>query len=701
MSRAARCCLLTALGVATASHARAQEPTPEAEPVETTVLIQAPPPKDTAGQTQVKGEDAARVAGAQGDAGKVLQSLPSVARPAFGGGSIVVWGAAPSDTRVFVDGVEVPALYHVGGVRSVVPSSLVRSVEILPGGFGVEYGRALGGIVRVDTLTLPDQGVHGTLSVDVLDAAANLQVAVNDRLRVGIAARYSYVDRILAAIAGPEIGDYYPLPRYHDGQLKVSLGVGPGQDLTMVASHAGDEIERVVPSDDPSARKSESVFNLTERVSLRYRSSTQDGKVTTVLPFFGYDLERRQADFGGDDTLLDMATVRYGLRAEHRRPVLRPPPGASRWYPTLVLAVGLDGQGTRSRILREGSLTVPPREGDVYVFGRPPGEEFARDSWAPHIVDLAPYAALDVQIGDLRLTPGLRLNGTVIDVDRETPRVGRTPSVGGTRFEPTLDPRLSAQLRAGERLSFTASTGLYHQPPDARDLSVVFGTPALGVSESFHTTLGQSASLTETLSVDAVGFYKSMTQLAARTRSASPPAARALTELGRGEAYGVNLLLRQRPIAGFSGWISYSLSRSDRWIGDDGARRLFDFDQTHVLAVVANQTIAGFHFGLRFRIGSGMPRTPVVGAYFNAKDDRYEPVFGPQNSERLPLFYQLDLRAEKVFELGRVKLAVFADVQNVTNAANAEEVSYRYDFGDKDYVTGLPVLGVLGASVSL
>lgn len=687
-----------AIVITTAIGARGQA---QLEDAGVEVVIQAPPPKETAGQTQVKGEEAARVAGAQGDAAKVIQSLPSVARPAFGGGQIVVWGASPSDTRVYVDGVEIPALYHVGGVRSVLPSSLVRSVEILPGGFGVEYGRALGGIVRVDTITLPDDGIHGTLSVDVLDTSANLQVAVNERLRVGIGARYSYVDRILQAISGPEIGDYYPLPRYHDGQLKVSVGVGAGQDLTMTATHSGDEIERVVPSADPSARKSETVLNLTERVSIRYRSSSEDGRITTVHPYFGYDSERRAADFGGDPTLLDVATVRYGIRAEHRRPLLVPTARMSRWSPRIVLGVGLDGQGARSRITREGSLTVPAREGDVFVFGRPPGEEFAKDTWVPHIVDLAPYAALDIVIGDLRITPGLRLNGTLIDVDRETPRVGKTPSIGGTRFEPTLDPRLSAQLRVGERLAFSASAGLYHQPPDARDLSVVFGTPELGVSEAFHATFGQSANLTETLCVDAVGFYKSMTQLAARTRLSSPPAARALTELGRGEAYGVNLLVRQRPIYGFSGWISYSLSRSDRWIGDSAAHRLFDFDQTHVLAVVASQTIEGFHFGLRFRLGSGMPRTPVIGAYYNAKDDRYEPVFGDQNSERLPLFYQLDLRAEKLFVLGRVELSIFADVQNVTNAANAEEVIYGHDFGGKDYVTGLPVLGVLGASVSL
>src|SRR5262249_44936587 len=44
-----------------------------------------------------------------GDAAKIVQSLPAVARPSAGSTEIVVWGAAPRDTRVFVDGVPVPA----------------------------------------------------------------------------------------------------------------------------------------------------------------------------------------------------------------------------------------------------------------------------------------------------------------------------------------------------------------------------------------------------------------------------------------------------------------------------------------------------------------------------------------------------------------------------------------------------------------
>mgnify|MGYP001764596158 CR=1 FL=1 len=57
----------------------------------------------------------------------------------------------------------------------------------------------------------------------------------------------------------------------------------------------------------------------------------------------------------------------------------------------------------------------------------------------------------------------------------------------------------------------------------------------------------------------------------------------------------------------------------------------------------------GFTVGARFRYSTGYPRTPVVGSFYEARDDLYQPLFGAQNSIRIPGFYQLDVRAEKQF----------------------------------------------------
>jgi hypothetical protein len=89
----------------------------------------------------------------------------------------------------------------------------------------------------------------------------------------------------------------------------------------------------------------------------------------------------------------------------------------------------------------------------------------------------------------------------------------------------------------------------------------------------------------------------------------------------------------------------------------------------------------------------------VVGAYFDARDARYDPLFGAQNSIRIPDFVQLDLRAEYAFVWTRATLRLYLDVQNVTYQRNAEELAYSADYAQRGAITGLPTLAVLGARV--
>jgi hypothetical protein len=97
------------------------------------------------------------------------------------------------------------------------------------------------------------------------------------------------------------------------------------------------------------------------------------------------------------------------------------------------------------------------------------------------------------------------------------------------------------------------------------------------------------------------------------------------------------------------------------------------------------------------RYATGFPRTPVVGSFYEARRDLYEPYFGKQNSIRVPAFVQADVRFAKRFTFGATKVETFLDVQNVTNRPNREEIVYSYDYKKRDYVTGLPILPVVGA----
>jgi hypothetical protein len=170
--------------------------------------------------------------------------------------------------------------------------------------------------------------------------------------------------------------------------------------------------------------------------------------------------------------------------------------------------------------------------------------------------------------------------------------------------------------------------------------------------------------------------------------------------VGIGRSYGTQFLLRQQQIGHFFGWVSYSILRSERKNAPDLDWRLFDYDQTHVFTALGSYDLGhGFDFGLRFRFATGYPRTPVIlgSAYQDASTGTWEPRFGVQNSIRIPPFVALDARLAKRFKFSHSELEVYLDVQNVTNHSNPEEIVYNTDYTQKGYITGLPILPVIGA----
>ena len=632
------------------------------------------------------------VAGTEGDPVKVVQDLPGVARPSFGTGQLIVWGSAPQDTRTYVDGVEIPVLFHGAALRSTMSADLIRDVTLTPGAYGVDYGRGLGGTVRVETRDLPHAGVHGYVGADVLDGSAMVSAALGDRVRVAAAGRYGWLDGVLRAVDSPKVDTFFPVPRYGDYQAKAQVDLRAGERIDVVLLGSADGLTETIPDADPSRLRSETTGTAFQRLYLRYRRSLDDGSAVEVTPWIGHDQNNLRAASGATPAELDASAWRGGLRATHR----------SRQASWLATTLGIEVDDTDARVSRAGSLEIPAREGDLFVFGRPPGPDVNTDSWSAGVLDVAPYAGLDFDAGPLLLSPGLRVDGFLMTTSRQTPRVGSTPPVGLAHLEAAVEPRISARLRLGERLSMLAAAGLYNQPPEPTDLSAVFGNPTLGPASAEHATLGESLRLTETVSAEVVGFAKWMADLAVRNPAATPKLAQALLQNGVGRSYGIQFLVRQRPWRGLSGWLAYTISRSERRDVPGGSWRLFDYDQAHVFILVANQALGPWTFGTRLRVATGLPRTPVLGALYDAKDDQYDPLFGAQNSLRLPTFWQLDVRVDRTIPVGsQATLRLYLEGLNVTGNANGEEYVYNVDYTQRGTIRGLPLLAVAGARIDL
>lgn len=641
--------------------------------------------------TEISATEGRRVPGTQGDVLKVVENLPGVARAAAGSSALVVWGAAPEDTRTYVDGIHIPRLYHDGGFRSVLHSDMVRSVELIPGGYAPPFGRGIGGIVRVRQRPLDEDGVHGSASLDVIDVAASVRAKLGKKLHLAASFRRSHLDSVANLVSEDDVRDIIPIPRYYDGQIRLQYTLGENERLEIGGLVSSDRIDRTVLNSDPALTSRDSRGMDFFRVYLRYDKQSEELGTISFLQYYGQDRRRLLNRFGGVPTHIDNDSNIVGLRTSW----------SGKLHERVALEVGLDAEILSANLSRGGAVGAPPREGDARVFGQAPADRIGADEWGALIASAGVYASLAVNLWNdrLRILPGFRAEPYITRSSRAMPAAGDSPGAGTQRFDLAIEPRLSVLLRATDWLGFKAAVGRYHQPPAAEDLSAVFGTPTLGPARSNHYLFGATFTLMDKLDLELNGFYTYSDKLVWRSVAEQPFLAQALTQDAVGRSYGGQALLRFQKIGPFFGWLSYTLSRSERKDAPGLDWRRFDYDQTHNLTALGSFDLGkGFEAGFRVRYSTGYPRTPVLGAYYDATSDVYQPIFGARNSSRIPAFVSLDIRGAKSFKIGEyIRGEVFLEIQNLMNRRNPEELVYNPTYTQHDYISGFPILPVFGA----
>jgi hypothetical protein len=611
-----------------------------------------------------------KVPGVAGDPLAVVQSFAGVARSDFGSGQIIVRGAAPEDTRVFVDGMEIPLIYHFGGLRSVIPMPLLAGIDFYPGNFSPSYGRVTGGVVNARLARLAPPALTGSVDVSLLDASLYLAAPIGDRAAIAVAGRRSYIGEVLGALLPSDTLSFDVAPRYYDAQLLASYAPDEEHELRLFLLGSDDRLELVFdnPADfDPNLDgdtldSSERFY----RALLSHTFSPSDAFTNTASLAYGYAHE--------DDRLGQLAvnveTHRLDLRDTARHELA---PGQALTYGVDASLVAYDVFVSVPRLPKEGQ----PAEFDLTELVS------SRDK----VTRLSP--ALFAELA-LEPWPGLSVFPGV-----------RADWFGGTG-QLAVQPRLNARVALSDSMAAKAGIGAFAQEPSDDELNPDVGNPRLGIEHALHASAGAEYRPWPWLALDTTLFYRDMSDLVSPTdavRVDATGAARAqrYDNAGRGRAYGAEIVLRHERAHGFSGWIAYTLSRSTREDSGATVTRLFDYDQTHILTVLGTYELpAGFQVGARLRFVSGNPLTPVVGAVFDADADRYRALYGAPNSQRNPPFHQLDVRVDKAWQFEAWRLNAYLEVQNAYNRANPEGLSYNYDYRQSKRESGLPLLPVFG-----
>lgn len=636
------------------------------EPVYITIITGRTVPREVT-RYAVSLDEILNIPGTQGDALRSIQNMPGVARAPFGLGLIVVRGSAPRDTRVFFEGFEIPQLFHFFGLTSVVNSDLLSKIEFVPGNFSARYGRALGGIIDVGIRKAKRDAWHGYLDVDLWDSSLLLEGPVG-KGSMALSLRRSYIDTFLRLIPAVEVA-----PIYYDYQAMLDYPLGGGDFKAMVFG-SDDRILFLKKDETP-------FITQFHKLSIQYRRRFGENRLfaTAGLGLFNLGFLNEDQTFRIN---LDTRQTEWRLEWLYT------------FSPNFQLLSGFDGNAA------QGIFSLSTRFGgnrddqDATDLNNPFGDKKVRFDGV--ILAQSFFSEANSRMGKWNLIPGLRL-----DLLR----------VGETRVW-MLDPRFTVRYDVRpEKWAITAAIGLYSQEMEIQEVyQKFFGNPYLTHNKSLHTSVGSSLKPFPSLTIDGAFFYKYLWDLVTDSDRVVVRDGEQVREnranQGLGRVVGLELLIKKDsdalcpPHVGMVkcfGWLSYTLSRSERKENDTIDWHVFTFDQTHILtALFSGQWRNGWQLGFRFRLSTGIPLTPYIGGIYNSDSNRYIGVQGALNSERLPLFHQLDLRVDKKIEFQRWSLTFYIDIQNVYYNKATEWIDYNYNYTKRRTIAGLPIFPSFG-----
>lgn len=202
-------------------------------------------------------------------------------------------------------------------------------------------------------------------------------------------------------------------------------------------------------------------------------------------------------------------------------------------------------------------------------------------------------------------------------------------------------------------LAWIAALGVVHQASNIPLPSpgLQFSQLSRGLQAAYQYTAGAELKLPLKFTATVDGFVQDYTGLADLYESC--PHGEATCNFD-GRAVGLELLVRRRLTERLTGWISYTLSRTERdafeqtMTESQWVRILSQYDRTHVVNLVLAADLGKrWRAGARLVAYSGLPYSTATG------------IVGPPNA-REPPFVRLDLRLEKKWRaLGGTMTLVF------------------------------------------
>jgi hypothetical protein len=598
------------------------------------------PPDLRADRISLRQEELTRTPGTLGDPLRIIEVLPGVSQVVWPAAIYTVRGANPGNTGFFLDGVRLPSLYHFALGPSVIHPFFIEQVDFYPGGYPARYGRYVSGIVSAKSTQPKVDRAHGSVDVRLLDAGGIVATPINGgQGSVAVAGRVSYTGLLLSLLSPDFTFNYW------DYQARLEHNLASGK-LTVFVLGSGDHLGR------KDETKQELFADIsTHRMMVRWLGPWANGRVE-LSTLVGRD---SSSTFIPELNNLPVAvsSLISASRLGYERPLSN----------TIALDSGIDFE-IQSFFPKSVSTPFPPQnllvDRTSILSGAYASIVYRPSTW-------------------LSVAPGMRYDLLAQE--------------GVTRLEP--GPRLNVRAKVSEATWVKASAGRFVQLPS---LPVTvpgfenFGLKSIGTQSSTQASVGVETRLPWALSLDSTAFYQRL-RVSDLASIFTYEVQTSLLELREGRSFGAEVMLRRDVSKQLYGWISYTLSKSERVYPPLNTVAVSDWDQRHILNLVASYRLSkGYQIGGRIHYNTGRPY-PIFNEGSLATSGNSGP---PILYGKLPDFYQVDVRFDRRWVFDRYTLDFYLELINTTLTEQVFDMKRRSD-GSIDrtgFRIALPSIGV-------
>ncbi|MBP5625816.1 MAG: TonB-dependent receptor [Bacteroidales bacterium] len=619
---------------------------------------------------------------------KALQLLPGVQGGQEGLSGMYVRGGGPEENLVMIDGVSVYNMDHMLGLFSIFQPEAVKNVTLYKGAFPARYGGRISSIVDIRTNDGNMKETHGSLTIGVLNDRFHLEgPVIKDKLSYSLSTRGLHTiiaEPFLRLFLKKEYYNYY----FYDLNGKMTWRAGDKDRLYLSLYHGTDrgglDADEVNEYQDYTNHFKEHLgINWGSTVGALRWNHIFNGKLfsNTTLSFNRYrvrmdagdDFEQTRSQREHFRSVMS-ASFRSGIRDFGFRTDFD-------WTPSPSHLVKFGAEFTRHDFLPE--IAHYYEDNEVKEAAPYTGAHYTGN-------DTSIYAEDNISLGrHLTLNPGLRLSWF---------------NTQGRNYY-SLQPRFASRLSLDGGLAFKAGYSRMAQYVHLLSSSIIALPLDLWVPitkdirpvTADHFSLGVYYDGLPGWEFSVEGYWKEMFNLLEYIEGVQfvylSDGWETMVKTGRGRATGLEFLV-QKTSGKTTGWISYSLSRSERWFPDGsinmGRPFPYKYDRPHTFNLTLNHKFSEkVDVSLSWVFSSGSMTTlaerPIVlmepekvkdpystsHVYKDDPNGRHSYYVESRNNYRLPPTHRLNLGVNLRHRTRRGNEAVWNfSIYNAYNAMN-------------------------------